>query len=161
MRVMKLSLLLATIVAGTASLVIATATPREPVAAAATIAAPAAGAGTTVTVRRSRFGRVLFDGRNRVLYLFTRETSKTPRCYGDCAKAWPPVLTSGRPKAGSGARSSLLGTTRRSDGKLQVTYRGRPLYYYVHDGPGQILCHDVFEFGGRWLVVTPSGRAAD
>jgi predicted lipoprotein with Yx(FWY)xxD motif len=113
-----------------------------------------------ITVRRSRYGRVLFDGRGRVLYLFTRERTERPRCYGACAAAWPPFLTEGRPSAGRGARSSLLGTTRRRDGSRQVTYRGRPLYYYVGDRrPGQILCHNVVEFGGRWLVVSPSGRA--
>jgi hypothetical protein len=54
----------------------------------------------------------------------------------------------------------LLGTTRRRDGNTQVTYRGHPLYYYVRDRkPGQILCQDVVEFGGTWLVVSPSGRA--
>jgi hypothetical protein len=41
-----------------------------------------------------------------------------------------------------------------------VTYGGHPLYYYAHEGPGQVLCHDVIEFGGRWLVVTPDGVAA-
>ena len=114
----------------------------------------------TVTVRRSAYGRVIFDGRGRALYLFTRERSTTPRCYGDCAKAWPPFLTKGSPRAGRGARGSLLGTTRRSDGTTQVTYRGHPLYYYVGDRrAGQILCQNVVEFGGRWLVVSPSGRA--
>jgi predicted lipoprotein with Yx(FWY)xxD motif len=113
-----------------------------------------------VTVRRSRYGRVLFDGRGRALYLFTRERTRTPRCYGACAEAWPPFLTAGRPSARKGARPSLLGTVRRRDGRRQVTYRGRPLYYYVGDRrPGQILCQDVVEFGGRWLVVSPSGRA--
>lgn len=108
---------------------------------------------------RSRYGRVLFDGRPR-LYLFTRERSSRSRCYGACATAWPPFLTTGEPRARTGARESLLGTTRRRDGKTQVTYRGHPLYYYVTDRkPGQITCQDVVEFGGTWLVVSPSGRA--
>ncbi len=59
-----------------------------------------------------------------------------------------------------GAKQRLLGTTRRKNGKLQATYAGHPLYYYVHDSPGNILCHDVVEFGGRWLVVKPSGKPA-
>jgi predicted lipoprotein with Yx(FWY)xxD motif len=68
------------------------------------------------------------------------------------------VLAKGEPRAGRGARGSLLGTTRRRDGKLQVTYRGRPLYYYVDDGPGRVLCHNVEEFGGLWLVVRADGN---
>ena len=53
----------------------------------------------------------------------------------------------------------LIGTIRRADGRLQVTYGGRPLYYYVGDRqPGQVLCQNVEEFGGLWLVVRPSGR---
>jgi predicted lipoprotein with Yx(FWY)xxD motif len=64
----------------------------------------------------------------------------------------------GKPRAGAGVNARLLGTTRRRDGSLQVTYAGRPLYYYVGDRePGQILCQNVFEFGGLWLVVRPSG----
>jgi predicted lipoprotein with Yx(FWY)xxD motif len=117
------------------------------------------GKGVVVKVRNSRYGRMLFDRRNRALYLFTRERTSRSRCYGDCAKAWPPFLTKGSPRARGGAKSSLLGTTRRRDGKLQVTYHGRPLYYYVDDGPGQVLCQDVVEFGGTWLVVSPSGAA--
>ena len=122
-------------------------------------AAAAADAGA-IKVRPSRFGRVIFDGRGRALYLFTRERSARPRCYGACADAWPPFLVERRPRAGSGARSSLIRTTRRRDGSRQATYRGHPLYYYVGDTqPGQILCQDVFEFGGTWLVVSPRGRA--
>jgi predicted lipoprotein with Yx(FWY)xxD motif len=116
--------------------------------------------GASVKVMRSRYGRVVFDGRGRALYLFTRDRTSRSRCYGDCATAWPPFLTSGEPRARGAARSRLLGTTRRRDGKAQVTYRGQPLYYYVGDRkPGQILCQDVVEFGGTWLVVSPSGRA--
>lgn len=116
--------------------------------------------GVSVKVMNSRYGRMLFDGKGRALYLFTRERTSRSRCYGDCAEAWPPFLTRGKPRARSGVKSSLLGTTRRRDGRMQVTYRGQPLYYYVDDRePGQVLCQDVVEFGGTWLVVSPSGRA--
>ena len=129
-------------------------------AAGAPHAAAAAGDASAITVRRSRFGRVIFDGRGRALYLFTRERSTRPRCSGACADAWPPFLVERRPRAGSGARRALIGTTRRRDGTRQATYRGHPLYFYVGDTrPGQILCQDVFEFGGTWLVVSPRGRA--
>lgn len=116
--------------------------------------------GTRVKVVSSDYGQVIADGKGEAFYLFDKESSKKPRCYGACASAWPPVLTKGKPVAASGAKQSLLGTTKRANGKLQVTYAGHPLYYYVDDSPGTILCHDVEEFGGRWLVVKPNGDAA-
>jgi predicted lipoprotein with Yx(FWY)xxD motif len=114
----------------------------------------------TLTVRPSDFGRILFDGRGYVLYAFTRDPSGRSACAEACAKAWPPyILRSGQAlRAGSGTTSSLLRTTRRSDGTRQVTYAGRPLYYYVGDRrPGQVSCQNVREFGGLWLVVRASG----
>ena len=72
----------------------------------------------------------------------------------------PVQSTKGRPVARGGTARSLLGTTRRKDGKLQVTYRGQPLYYYVTDrAPGQVTCQDVAEYGGTWLVADKSGNA--
>ena len=109
----------------------------------------------------SQFGTIVGDGRGQAAYLFDREESKQSECYGDCARAWPPLLTRGRPVAGKGIRKRLLGTTRRRNGKRQVTYDGRPLYYYVDDAPGRVLCHDVREFGGLWLVVRPDGTPVD
>ena len=112
----------------------------------------------TLTVRSSEYGRILFDGRGFVLYGFTADKKRRSVCAGACAAAWPPYIVTGTPQAGRGVKKSLLGTIRRADGKRQVTYAGRPLYYYVGDRrPGQILCQDVFEFGGDWLVVRPSG----
>ena len=113
--------------------------------------------GTRIKAVDSQFGTILGDGRGQAVYVFDKERSSRSECYGDCARAWPPVLTKGRPVAGRGARKRLLGTTRRRNGKRQVTYRGRPLYYYVDDAPGRVLCHNVLEFGGLWLVVRPDG----
>ena len=115
-------------------------------------------AGTKITARGSRFGTMLWGPNRQAVYVFQRDARNRSRCYGACAKAWPPVITRGRPAAGPGVRKSLLGTTRRRDGKLQVTYRGRPLYYYVNEGPGQVLCHNVNLNGGLWWVVGPDGR---
>jgi predicted lipoprotein with Yx(FWY)xxD motif len=117
------------------------------------------GRAPTVKVVKSQFGPILADGRRHAFYYFDKERTRTSRCYGACAKAWPPVIARGRPIAGKGAHASLIGTTRRRDGRRQVTYRGRPLYYYVHDGPGRVLCHNVREFGGLWLVIRPNGAA--
>lgn len=113
--------------------------------------------GRTVKVVDSEYGPVIADEKGEAFYLFDKEKSPRPECFGDCAVAWPPVLTKGEPRAGKGAEARLLGTTRRPDGKLQVTYAGHPLYYYVDDSPGVILCQNVSEFGGLWLVVTPRG----
>jgi predicted lipoprotein with Yx(FWY)xxD motif len=114
----------------------------------------------TVKAHSSRYGKILFDGRGRVLYLFARDRGGRSSCSGACAKAWPPFLTSGRPKGLAGVDAKLLGTTKRSDGSLQVTYAKHPLYYFKEDTkPGQIKCQNVSNFGGLWLVVAPSGKA--
>jgi predicted lipoprotein with Yx(FWY)xxD motif len=114
---------------------------------------------STLTVRSTRYGRILFDGRNRVLYAFTRDRRGGPsRCYGACAEAWPVYYSTGMVvRAGDGVTKRRIGTTRRRDGRRQVTYGGWPLYYYAHEGPGQVLCQNVEEFGGLWLVVRPNG----
>ena len=114
--------------------------------------------GPLIKLRRSQFGRVLFSGGDQAIYLFTRDDRAKTRCYGACAKAWPPVFAKGRPRAGEGVKQSLLGTLRRRDGRRQVTYNGHPLYFYAHEGPRQVLCQNVEEFGGLWLVVKRDGR---
>jgi predicted lipoprotein with Yx(FWY)xxD motif len=112
----------------------------------------------TVSTHSSRFGRILFDGRGFALYAFTKDPRGRSVCTGACAAAWPPYIVRTAPRAGAGLKGSLLRTTRRADGRLQVTYNGRPLYYYVGDrAPGQILCQNVSEFGGLWLVARPNG----
>ena len=125
-------------------------------------AAPhAAGQRTTpVTAHSSKYGTVLFDGKGRSLYLFAKDRGGRSSCYGSCATAWPPLLTKGAPHAGTGAHKGLLGTTRRRDGTLQVTYAGHPLYGFSGDTKrGQITCQNVSQFGGRWLVVSSAGKA--
>ena len=122
-------------------------------------AAPAARRrGPLVRLRDSQFGPVMFDGRARALYLFTRDGKNRSRCYGDCAVAWPPFLAKGRPRAGRGVDQSLLGTIRRRNGSRQVTYKGQPLYFYVDDPRGQVLCNNVVEFGGTWYALDAEGN---
>jgi predicted lipoprotein with Yx(FWY)xxD motif len=124
-------------------------------ASSATAARPPA----SVAVEHSRFGDILFDGRGYVLYAFTRDPRGKSVCSGACARAWPPYVVKSRLHAGAGVARNRLATTRRSDGSWQLTYAGRPLYYYVGDRrPGQILCQNVSEFGGVWRVVRASGR---
>ncbi len=117
-------------------------------------------AGTVVVTGDSAYGPMLFDRTMQAIYLFDKEQTSTPQCYGECAEAWPPVLTAGPPRAGRGADASLLGTVRRRDGSTQITYGGHPLYFYAHEGKNQVLCHDIREYGGLWLVVTPEGPPA-
>ena len=139
------------------------ATAEDPASAAESTSPDDAGDGSTwpvVTTTGSAFGTVLVDGRRQAIYLFDRETGRTPRCYGACAAAWPPVLADALPQARRQVRAGLLGTVQRRGGARQVTYGGHPLYFYAHEGPGQLLCHDVVEYGGRWLAVTPRGVAA-
>jgi predicted lipoprotein with Yx(FWY)xxD motif len=120
--------------------------------------AMAATASATLTANSSRYGTVLFDGDGRALYTFASDRARTSTCYGACAAAWPPFTVSRPPKAGVGIRHGLLGTIRRKDGSLQVTYAEHPLYYFTGDRqPGQITCQNVSSFGGLWLVINPNG----
>ncbi len=137
-----------------------TSMPPAPATASAPPAAPPAPTGTEIVVGDSDFGPMLFDASGQAIYLFDKETSPTPACYDDCAAAWPPVVTDGGPVAGAGVDIELLGTTVRTDGTVQVTYGGHPLYYYAAEDPFEVTCHDVEEYGGVWLVVTPAGQAA-
>jgi predicted lipoprotein with Yx(FWY)xxD motif len=101
---------------------------------------------------------MLFNTKRQAIYIFERDTKNRSNCYGECARLWPPVYTKGKPDARTGVKQSLLGTTKRRNGKLQVTYAGKPLYYYAHEGPGQVLCHNVFLNGGLWWVIGPDGK---
>ena len=113
----------------------------------------------TLTLRNTRYGRILFDGKSRVLYAFTRDRRGGPsRCYGACATAWPVYFSKGSLQAGRGVKRALLGTVRRRNGRRQITYNGWPLYYYAHEGPREVKCQNVREFGGLWLVVKPNGQ---
>jgi predicted lipoprotein with Yx(FWY)xxD motif len=115
--------------------------------------------GTTVKSAKSRYGKIIVDGRGRTLYLFEKDRRGHSACSGTCATYWPPLLTTGKPAAGTGVKKSLLGTIRRANGKKQVTYNGHPLYRYIQDRkPGQITGQDSHFFGASWYVVSPSGK---
>src|SRR5438046_10645137 len=87
----------------------------------------------SIAVHSSAYGPILFDGHGKALYAFTKDRPGKSLCSGACAKAWPPFRVGGKVAAGKGAKASLLGTIRRADGRRQVTYAGRPLYFYVGD----------------------------
>jgi predicted lipoprotein with Yx(FWY)xxD motif len=101
-------------------------------------------------------GSFLVDSKGMSLYLFTKDTPNLSNCYEKCATAWPPLLTTGKPVAGPDVDASKLGTTERTDGTMQVTYNGWPLYYYVKDMKvGDVVGQDV---GQVWYVISPAGE---
>ena len=127
-------------------------------------AAPSApstsGAASVVSTKTNSLGTFLVDGSGRTLYLWDADHGSTSTCSGACAQAWPPLTTTGTPKAGSGVKASLLGTTKRADGSLEATYGGHPLYTFAGDTQaGQTTGQGNNGFGAPWWVVTPAGKA--
>src|SRR5262249_49243721 len=128
--------------------------------AIAAASALAAGGNAIVKVGPSDLGRVLVDAHGKTLYIWAHDRSSKSTCKGDCVEYWPPLITKGRPQAISGANSKLLGASKRSDGRLQVTYAGHPLYYFALDKKaGQTKGEGLTDFGGRWDPITAAGQA--
>jgi predicted lipoprotein with Yx(FWY)xxD motif len=116
----------------------------------------------TVSTRHGKLGTFLVGAKGMTLYLFEADKTSRSTCSGQCATFWPPLLTSGKPKASGKAKAKLLGTTKRSDGKRQVTYKDHPLYYFVQDKKaGDTLGQDFLGFGAKWYVLAPSGKKID
>lgn len=129
------------------------------VLAALVVAAQAVAAGgAQVKLGKTSLGSVLVDAKGRTLYMFTADKHGKSACYGQCATYWPPLLAGSAAVRGSGVEASLLGTTKRRDGKLQVTYHGRPLYRFASDvKAGQTNGEGINHFGGLWWAVSRSG----
>jgi len=125
------------------------------------IASSATSKPATVKTGTSSLGKIVVDGKSHTLYLFAKDKHGKSACSGACAQNWPPLLTKGKPKAGTGAKASLLGTTRRSDGTTQVTYNKHPLYTFVADNgkPGSTKGEGIDAFGAKWYVVAAKGTA--
>jgi predicted lipoprotein with Yx(FWY)xxD motif len=122
----------------------------------------AAGAGVKVGVANSGLGRVLIDGRGRTLYLFEKDKHGKSSCAGQCATFWPPLIASGKPLATAGAKASLLGTTKRADGRLQITYNHHPLYSFVKDtNKGQTNGEELDAFGAEWYAISSAGSKVE
>ena len=137
---------------GTAS---STATP-------APASAPKTASAATVDVRKTDLGRILVDAQGRTLYLFEKDKNGQSACSDACASAWPPLTASGSATAGAGAVAKLLGTTKRSDGSMQATYRGHPLYLYAGDSAsGQTNGQALDQFGAEWYVLAPTGNKVE
>ena len=130
-------------------------------------ATPASGAArsaprsaSVVGTKTTSLGTFLVDAKGRALYLWDADRGAMSACSGACAQTWPPLTASATPKASGQVKSSLLGTTKRSDGSREVTYAGHPLYYYAGDSaPQQTNGQGSDSFGSPWWVVSPAGQA--
>jgi predicted lipoprotein with Yx(FWY)xxD motif len=123
---------------------------------------PRASKGALVALRTTALGSVLVNAGGRTLYLFEKDGRSRSACYGACATYWPPLLSSAKPRPARGVRASLLGVTKRSDGKRQVTYAGHPLYTFIGDKKaGQTTGEGLNNFGAAWDAVAASGRAVE
>lgn len=116
--------------------------------------------GAKVEVREKQpYGKYLTDADGRALYMFTADKPGNSNCYDQCAQAWPPVITSEKPREGSAVNSAMLDFLKRKDGKMQVTYNAMPLYYHAKDqGAGSVTGQDVKGGGGEWYLVSPEGK---
>jgi predicted lipoprotein with Yx(FWY)xxD motif len=117
------------------------------------------GAGVVQAAKVGDLGTIIVSSAGLTLYDFHKDKGGTSACYGACASAWPPLLTEGAPKAEAGAMANQLGTTKRKDGTVQVTYGGWPLYTYAGDqAPGEANGNDIDQFGAEWYALQPSGE---
>ena len=126
---------------------------------AASLSAGQATAGR-VTLHKTKLGKVLATSSGRTLYLFMADKKGKSACYGKCATFWPPIMKKGKVSAAAGVKANLLGTTKRKNGKAQVTYKGHPLYLFKLDkSSGQIAGQGQNFFGGKWFIVSSAGKA--
>lgn len=115
-----------------------------------------------VSTAKTSLGTILVDSRGRTLYLFEKDRNGKSACAGKCATFWPPLIAAGKPLAGAGLKASLVGTTKRADGRLQVTYNHHPLYTFLKDKrKGQTTGEDVDAFGAEWYAVSPGGAKVE
>ena len=125
-------------------------------------AVPSGPATVAVSTGNATLGSFLVDSKGMTLYIYTKDSPNTSTCTGQCATAWPPLLTTGAPMAGTGADASKLGTTMRADGTTQVTYKGHPLYFFAKDkDDGDAYGQGLNSFGAGWYVLAPSGNKID
>lgn len=117
------------------------------------------GVGVVKAAKVGDLGTIIVSSEGMTLYDFHKDKGSASSCYGACASAWPPLLTEGAPKAEAGAMASQLGTTKRTDGTIQVTYNGWPLYTYAGDSaPGEANGNDIDQFGAEWYALQPNGE---
>jgi predicted lipoprotein with Yx(FWY)xxD motif len=128
-------------------------------AAGKPIVAPQAG---TISMRHTKLGNVIVDSHGRTLYLFQKDHGMSSSCAGACASIWPPLTATAKPNAAAGLSTTKIALIKRSDGTIQVTYGGHPLYTYVGDGtPGDTKGQGLNQFGAEWNVLAPNGTKID
>ena len=143
MRTTKFAVLVTLVVAGALATTSAIASPKT---------------SSSISLGTTKVGRVLVAANGRTLYLFTADRGTKSVCYRQCASYWPPLIAQ-KPTAGAGLKASLLGTTKRRDGKLQVTYAGHPLYFFTEDKTaGDVKGQGYIHFGGAWWVMSALGK---
>jgi predicted lipoprotein with Yx(FWY)xxD motif len=126
---------------------------------AVAVSTPTTGEGMVVALGQTKYGKALTSKTDQALYLFEKDKRNKSSCYGTCAKAWPPYVTDGQVRAGSGVKADLLGTLKRDDGKTQIAYNGHPLYYYIKDrSPGDATGQDLEDHGAEWYLVGANGQ---
>jgi predicted lipoprotein with Yx(FWY)xxD motif len=116
-----------------------------------------------VSTKHVKLGTVLATGpKMRTVYLFEADKGAASACTGTCAHLWPPVTTSGSPKASGSAVAADLSTITRTDGTTQVTYKGHPLYLYAKDmDTSDSYGQGLKSFGADWYMLKPSGSKLD
>ena len=124
----------------------------------------AGGAGSqataTLSLRQTNLGHILVSAKGRTLYLFMKDMNGRSACSGSCASYWPPLMRTGTVTVGLGVKRALVGTTKRADGRLQLTYNKHPLYTFALDkSAGQTKGQGSSNFGARWYAISAQGRA--
>lgn len=120
------------------------------------------GPSATIAVRSTTLGQILVDRSGRTLYLFEGDQGTASSCYNACAGVWPPATATAAPVAGAGVHQSLLATTARKDGSMELVYNGHPLYYFISDKqPGDTTGQALSSFGADWYVLSPAGTKID
>ena len=135
--------------------------------AALTLLHPARGnaaqaAAPLVSTQTTALARILVDARGHTLYLFQGDKNGKSACTGKCATFWPPLIATGKPRAGASVTASLLGETKRADGRIQVTYNHHPLYFFAKDTKkGQTTGENLDAFGAEWYAVSSAGTKVE
>jgi len=128
--------------------------------AAGALAGNAKQSSATISLRSTKLGPVLVNAKGHTLYLFMKDRNGKSSCAGQCAQFWPPLVAHGKPTVGKGLKASLVRLTKRSDGKMQVSYNRHPLYAFSLDKrAGQTNGQAYAAFGAKWFTVSAKGRA--
>lgn len=121
---------------------------------------PAVSAGSAISVKQTSLGKTLVDANGRTLYLFEADTPNHSNLSSAGFAVWPAFTSTGKPRAEGGTNAAHISTIPGPNGQRQVTYFGRPLYYYVGDQkPGATTGQGLNEFGALWYVLSSRGAA--